>query len=236
MKLLKPVRVVLGVYQLRAIGARVTVLFGDDGVVLVDAGGRGSLGLISAGLKALDSSLEKVRLVVITHSHPDHAGGLAKLVETTSTLVAVHRREAGVINGDEPIPPPHRYSLVASLTRPFMGMLYGDPVPVEYLLEDGDNLPTAQEIRTIHTPGHTPGSICLYVASQRMLIGGDALRHRFGRLGSPSPSVTQDPDQAMESLKKLLSLDIETICFSHSSPLRTGAREALQRLVQKTVS
>ena len=155
MKLVRPVSVVPGVYQLRAIGARVTVLFGDDGIVLVDAGGRGSLGLISAGLKALGSSLEEVRLVVITHYHPDHAGGLARLVEATSAKVAVHHQEAGFINGKEPYPSPHRSSVVAAITRPLMPLLYGNPVPVDYLLKEGDSLPTAPAVRAVHIPGHT---------------------------------------------------------------------------------
>ena len=233
MKLVRPVRVVPGVYQLRAFGARVTALFGDDGVVLVDTGGRGSLGLISAGLEALGSSLARVRLVVLTHCHPDHIGSAAKLVEATLAKVAVHHQEAAIVNGEESLPSPHRHSLVAGLTRPFLPLLRGHPVPVDYPLEDGDSLPVAQEIRVIHTPGHTPGSICLYVASRKVLIVGDALGYRFGKLRPPTPSVTQDPAQAMESLKKLVGLDFDAICFGHCPPLRRGARDALQQLVQK---
>ena len=236
MNLVRPVRVAPSVYQLRAIGARVTVIFGDDGIVLVDTGSRGSLGLISAGLKALDSSLEKVGLVVLTHHHPDHAGGLAKVVESTSAKVAVHAQEAGIINGEMPIPSPHRHALVASLTRPFLRLLYGAPVPVDYLLEDEESLPGVEGVRAIHTPGHTSGSICLYLASQRVLIVGDTLRYRFGRLHPPSQSVTQDPTQAMKSLKKLIDLDFDAICFSHFPPLRKDAKGALQRLVQRAAS
>ncbi len=236
MRLLRPMPVAPGVYQLHAIAARVTVLFDDDGVVLVDTGGRGSLGMISAGLKALDSSLESVRLVVLTHYHPDHTGSLANLVDATSAKVAIHSREAAIINGEEPAPIPHRRPLMARLTRPFLGSLYGHPVPVDYSLEDGDSLPTAQEIRVIHTPVHTAGSICLYVASQRMLITGDALRYRSGRLAPPSPGVTLDLQQAKESLNKLLSLDFDIICFSHAPPLRKNGLHALQQLVAKTAS
>ena len=114
-----PLEVVPGVYQLRAIGARVTILLSQSGVVLVDAGGRGSRGLIAAGLDRLGSSLDKVRLVVLTHYHPDHTGGLAELLEATSAKVAVHRHEVGIVNGKEPFPSPHRSPLWARVFRPF---------------------------------------------------------------------------------------------------------------------
>ena len=52
----------------------------------------------------------------------------------------------------------------------------------------------------------------------------------------PASSVTQDPDQAVESLQKLMSLDFDTICFSHFPPLKKGARDALQRLIQRKAS
>ena len=74
MRLRNPVKIAEGVYQLRAVGARVTAVTAGDGIVLGDAGGRGSVRSIAAGLKALGSSLDRVRLAVLTHYHPDHFG------------------------------------------------------------------------------------------------------------------------------------------------------------------
>jgi glyoxylase-like metal-dependent hydrolase (beta-lactamase superfamily II) len=232
-KLGNPIEIVPGVHQIRAIGARVTVLSDGDNAVLVDAGSRGSRGPISSGLDALGIALERVGLVVLTHYHPDHSGGLSRLVLATPAKVATHRLEAGIVSGEEPPPSPYRSGLIATLTRPVIGPLYGAPVDVDYTLEDGDRLPFDLEVRVVHTPGHTSGSICLYVPSKKLVIVGDALQYRRRRLGPPASSVTQDIDQAMESLKKLLPLDIETICFSHFPPLRLDAQASLRRLVEK---
>ena len=223
-----------GVYQLQALAARVTALLEDGQVVLVDAGARGSMGLISAGLRALGYTPDRVRLVVVSHYHPDHIGNLASLVRATSAPVAAHRLEAPVVAGEVPLPAPHRYRVVAGLTRPLLPVFHEGPTGVNHLLDDGDSLPGAPDVQVIHTPGHTPGSICLHLASRRLIIVGDALQHRFGRLLPPASSVTQDPAQAMESLKKLLALDFDTICFSHSSAMKTGGRQALLRLLQTT--
>ena len=229
-----PTEVVPGVYQLGARGAKVTAIVNDDEVVLVDVGARGSLRRIAAGLTAIGSSLDRVRLVALTHYHPDHTGGLAEVVEATSARVAAHSREAGIISGREPAPSPFVNRIVAGVARPFISLFHGGPVEVDYLLNDGDPLPLARDpARIVHTPGHTPGSICLHIPSKKLLIAGDAMEYRSGRLLPPAASVTRDPALAMESLVKLLALDFDIICFSHFPPLAKGARETLQQLLQE---
>lgn len=65
----------------------------------------------------------------------------------------------------------------------------------------------------------------------KLVIVGDALQYKRGRLGPPASHVTQNRDLAIESLKKLLAQDIETICFSHFPPLRRDSHASLTRLV-----
>ena len=236
MKLVNPLEVAEGVYQIRTLGANVTAIFSGRETLLVDAGARGSRPSIAAGMRSLGSSLDRVSLIVLTHYHPDHTGGLATLVKTTSAKVCAHRADAGYLDGTEPAPSPFSGELVASITRPFMGPLYGNSVQVDHSLEDGDTLLDDESVTVVHTPGHTPGSICLYMPSRRLMIVGDVLQYRRRRLSPPSASFTQDFSQAMKSLGKLLPLDFETICFSHYPPLRQNAREALSRLVLQSDS
>ena len=231
-RLTEPLETGPGLCQLRALGSRVTALFDGDAVVLVDAGGRGSLPLIARGVERLGASIEQVRLIVLTHYHPDHAGGLAGLVDATGARLAVHRSEVGFINGDLPPPNALRWRLLGWPVRPLLPLLYDRPVRVDCLLEDGDTLPFRPDIRVVHTPGHTPGSISLYVQSTGSVIVGDALQHRFRRLGPPAAAVSWDRRQALESLRRLTLFDFESIWFSHFPPLRRNARAALRRLVE----
>ena len=233
MKLGNPIEIASGVHQLRAIGARVTVITTGETPVVVDAGARGSLGLIASGLEALDLDVEQLGLVVLTHYHPDHSGGLGKLVHRTGARVAAHHLEADIVNGKERAPSPYRNPFLAGVFRPLVASLYGDPVEVDYLLDDQDLLPVGDGIRVVHTPGHTAGSICLYLARQKVLVVGDALQRRFRKLGPSAAAVTRDPAQAIESLNKLVSLDIDVICFGHFPALRRDAQGELRRLVAR---
>lgn len=228
---LGPIAIAPGVHQVRALGARVTVLQATDGVVLVDAGSKGSLHVIAAGLKALGVALDKIRLIALTHCHPDHAGGLAELVEVTSAPVAIHHTEAGIVRGDDPAPSFLRRQALQQ-AHPLFAMFSSRPVAVRYPLEDGDYLPEIEGVRVIHTPGHTEGSICLFVESAKVLIVGDALQFRFGKLLQPSWLFTRDPELARESLAKLLDVDFTTLCFSHFPPIQDNARAMLADMLR----
>ena len=231
----KPIRITEGVYQIRAIGARVTVLSGGDDLMLVDAGLPGSSRAIAQGLRELGRSPEQVGRVVVTHAHPDHSGGLAELVAGTNTSVAAHSAEADIIEGIAAAPNPLRWKVVGPMSWSVLSRLMGSPVPVDARVEDGDTLPFRDEVRVVHLPGHTPGSIGLHLPQKRTVIVGDALQYKLGRrLRPPSPWVTQRPDEALRSLEKLLDLDFDTICFSHFPPMRNGSRKALEELLKDT--
>ncbi len=232
----KPIHVAPEIYQIRAIGARVTVVVGDDGVALVDTGAPGSFGAIASGLKSLGLSLGQVRWIYLTHYHPDHSGSLGRLARETGAMVAMHKVEWPLLSGERPAPSPFRNPIVARLTDPIVRRMYDNPANADLLLADGDELPldSQRKVQVVHTPGHTLGSISLFVLPQKVLIVGDALQYRFGRISPPAASVTQNSAQAMQSVRKLLAMDFETICFGHFPPIRNGAREALRRRFPET--
>ena len=224
-------RVAEGIYQMRTILAKVTAIEIDDGLVMVDAGARGSWRLVARGLTKLGLTPPHVKLAVLTHYHPDHTGGLRGLVSATSAQVMAHYDDGRIVSGEAPYPSPFVNPAASVLMRPVVRLLGNGRVSVDRYLSDGDLLPASREIRVVHTPGHTAGSISLLVADAKVLIVGDALQFRRRRLELPAPAVSQDMQQARESLKRLLPLDFETICFSHFEPLRNDGRQAVQALI-----
>ena len=79
----RPIQVAEGVFQIRTVVARVTVVLGKDSVLVIDAGVRGSSRLVAAGLESLGVGLGDVELIALTHIHPDHAGGIADLAKAS---------------------------------------------------------------------------------------------------------------------------------------------------------
>ena len=232
MKLGNPIRVVRGVFQVRALGSRVTVLMGRDRALLIDAGMKGSEGLILTGLDELGISADNLAGVIITHYHPDHAGGVRELVYERDVPVMAHRLDSRFLKGAEEQPNPFQRRLMARLAAPLMERVNAPTTPIDTELEDGDIISFDYPVQIVHTPGHTPGSIAVFLPDQKVVIVGDALQYRLGRkLTPPAAAVTQDPEQAMESLRKLVRLDFHTICFSHFPPFHGAARAALRQML-----
>ena len=171
-----------------------------------------------------------MRQIVITHHHADHTGGLAELVERTGAQVMVHALDAPVVRGERPPPGPSS----GGLLKPLLGrMAAGAPAArVDRELADGDEIDALDGMRVVHTPGHTPGSICLYCPQRRLLFTGDAAANIF-RLGPALGWFTEDAAQAKESIRKLAALDFEAAFFGHGRPIEKDAALRFRRFADK---
>lgn len=215
--------VTAGVHAINLLRVRAFAILEPE-LTLVDAGLAGSGRRIERDLARLGHPLADLRRIVCTHGHPDHAGGVAEL-EAPGVEVCMHPADfAGLkIGVREALRRPSRGRLFASITRP--------PTAVRPI-EDGDVLPGLGGLRVVHTPGHTPGSVCLYAPRDRLLFTGDVLQRRRGRVVAASRIYSDDYAAARASLRRLAALDVATIVFSHYPPLREGANETLAILAR----
>lgn len=221
-----------GIFQIRVLGARVTVIASDNGPIMVDAGHRGSAPVIGIGLRSANLSFPDIELIVMTHHHPDHSGGLSEVSRRSGASVAAHEIECDFLDGARRPPNPYSHPVLSAATNPFIKKMYGRPVHIDHRLRDGDPLPIDDGVQVVHTPGHTPGSITLFSPEHGWLLVGDALQHRFGRgLRGPAGYVTPDNSLARASVEKLLQYDFDSIWFSHFPPIRSDGKRRLARLV-----
>lgn len=212
-------------------GANVYLLLGST-LTLVDTGMPGSAETILGYIEGLGLPAGDLARIVITHYHLDHVGSLAALKERTAAQVLAHPGDAPFISGEQPPPPPRSAitRLLFRLTAPIMPG--AEPVPVDGTLEDGDHLNLLGGATVVHVPGHTPGSIALHVPSQRLLICGDVIDCRGGRLGPPPKPFTADANQALVSLRRLAELEFDVLCPGHGPPLVGGAGEKVRAMVR----
>jgi len=145
----------------------------------------------------------KIKYIVLTHSHPDHFAALADVKKATDADVLVHQADADILE----MPP-----IV------FFGATYPQPPPADRQLEDGDTIELGElKFKVSHTPGHTPGGICLLV--DNILFSGDTLFNQgIGRTDFPGGSM----EKMMDSLhQKVLTLPDKTIVYSGHGPATT---------------
>lgn len=211
-----------GLYQVRTRGSRAYLVV-EDKITLIDTGSIGSGVRILQALQELGRSPDDIEQILITHYHIDHVGGLRELQEVVPARTGVHLAEAPHIESDDPLPNPFQHPLLARVMVPYL--LWQDPgrARVDVLLNDGDELPGLGGMRIVHAPGHTMGSISLHFPNRGVLLVGDAMQYKFGRLMLPSRLFTQDMGAAEATVRKLAGLDFETLVFSHFKPILEGA-------------
>ncbi len=184
-------------------------IFGDEqsreGLV-VDPGDE-----ISEILEVIARHGLKVKAIVITHAHIDHIGGAQKLKQATGAPV--------YMNGND-----SELQKMLDVQAGWLGMRPPEPVTIDAPAKEGDRLLVgATEFHVLDTPGHTQGSISLWIPSEGKLVAGDTLfRDSIGRTDLPGG----DGKQILRSIHdKLLPLPPETIVIPGHGENTTIGRE-----------
>jgi len=220
------------VYQLTIGGVNI-MLIAEEELTLIDTGLPGSSAQIIDSIHRLGRSVEEISLIILTHNHFDHAGGLADLRKLTKAKVAAHKADINDTEGQLPYP-----GLIRRLLRipPFSALrsvFLLNPSEVDIQLAGGEVLKPLGGLEVVHTPGHTPGSISLFSSQNKLLIVGDALNGRRGTLRLPPKMASTDLTQAMESVKRMARLDFDVLCFGHGRPLTGDVHAKMQELIGK---
>jgi len=200
------------------------VLFNDGiSTMLVDTGLPWHLAALESAIKSLGVQLSTLRRIIITHQDIDHISNARTLRKLSGATVMAHPSDIPYIQGEMPLMklnPAFIASILAMIpesVREQAKAVYSNPssVPVDQQVNDGEVIPIGAGVQVIHTPGHTPGHISLYVPSEELLIAGDSLRVEKGHLVGPNKSHTPDMVQAMDSVRKMAKLKVDKVLCYH---------------------
>ena len=162
-------------------------------------------------LQRVDDLGLTVKFIVLTHGHIDHVGAVKEVKEATGAEVAVHSQDAPSLSRE-------RSSSIFGFSSPPLP-------PPDRLLKEGDNLIIgSHQLKVIHTPGHTPGGICLL--GEGIVFTGDTLFYLgIGRTDLGGGSY----DQLITGIRdKLMVLPDSIIVYPGHGPQSTIGRERQQ--------
>jgi len=224
------VEIIPHVYQITSRGCNI-ILIVEEKLTLIDTGFRGSSSKIIGFIHSLGRSAKEINLIIITHNHLDHVGGLPELRKLTTAKVAAHK--ADISEGELPYPRVVQKLLHIPPFSFFRHLVYAKPSEVDIQLEGGETLSPLGGLKVIHTPGHTPGSISLFSPQNKLLIVGDALYNLYKNIRLPPKFVSTDLPQAIDSIKRIAQLDFDVLCFGYGRPLTKDASAKVQDLIKK---
>jgi len=165
--------------------------------------------LVDAGVlpTAVEQYRDQLTDIVLTHCHYDHIAYVREIARICDAPVHIHRLDAPGLSSD-----------TTSLSLHF-----GASAPCHFperLLEERDRV---GDLLVLHTPGHTPGSICLFREDELALLSGDTVfaDGGFGRFDFPGGSRAD----LVSSLERLSTLDIEGLYPGHGSPVGKGGKK-----------
>ncbi len=240
----------LGIHGVPTVSAY--LLRGNDGDTLVDCGiaagvdegdpGPDGTAAVAAALAAAGSRLEQLERLVVTHAHIDHFGLAGEVVRRSGGELWMHRRtDLDLAKYDDPDEAVDRRTLMLAdhglfgdeLTETSEGLRDWLPVMPSIgrpsrLLDGGESFAAGGRTwEVVHTPGHSPGHVCLWNAAERLLCSGDHL------LQVVSPPVTfergfeTDPlGSYLDSLDRVRELGPELVLPGHGTPFPDGAARA----------
>jgi glyoxylase-like metal-dependent hydrolase (beta-lactamase superfamily II) len=207
----------------------------DEGITLIDAGLPGHWNDLVAELAEMGRSLDDIRGVILTHGDSDHIGFAEKLRREHDVPVYVHPADAERAKGNAKGVMGKQQMKLGGLLS-FIGYtLRKNGLRNTYLTEvvearDGETLDLPGAPQIIGLPGHSPGSIAIYVPIADAVFVGDGLTTRHvltGKEGAQPAPFTDDPDEAIASLQALLPTGATWVLPGHGAPWGGGVAAAV---------
>jgi len=203
----------------------------DENLVLIDAGVPDQGAAIARAIAAAGFDVANLTHIIITHQDMDHIGSIPELLAMApKAKVVAHYDEAPYMDGRR-MPIRLANALENYDNFPDEAKVQIDQAKADYeagkfklkidkVLADKEKLAICGGIEAVHTPGHMPGHITLFLAASGIMVCGDAANIADNAIVGPNPVHTSDMETAMQSLEKIKKYPLTGIVAYHGGYLK----------------
>lgn len=212
------------------------IIKNEEEIFLIDTGLKSNGNDVKKAFKTLNLDIRKIKAILLTHWHNDHAAGTAKVKEWSNCLTIAHELEIPYFELKQSNPLRRIADLIPErgLLILFKGLI-GDTVPkkvkIDRSVKNGDNL--FKRFEVIETPGHTDGHVSYYDSKTKTLFAGDSLAVVNDILRLMARPVTPNKPVSIKSiLNSLNHRNIKHICPGHRQPLSKNVEPEIKRFTE----
>lgn len=186
------------------------VIRNNDDLILIDTGFPMFLPLIKKAFKKNGLDIRQLQQVILTHHDHDHMGAVKELVEKyPSVKVKCSEKQIPYIIGKKKPLRLEQPEMLAADSGLIQMIKSVEPLESALVVEDNETI--CDGVKVVETSGHMPGHISIYIEPMKTLISGDLLTCENGILSIADERFVLDKEAEINSLKKIINLDIEKI-------------------------
>lgn len=208
----------------------------DDKLLLLDSGCRCDVETIEKFIvENLKRPISDLKLVIVTHAHPDHSGGSTLFKNKLNIPIASTEKVNEFYYGFKGfvvywIDILLSYMVASRKKAGFRNILFPRRIVIDHYLNDGDILPGFKEWSVLSCPGHTSSDLSVYHSKSNTAYVADNIVS--SRTGYNPPYPINHPNKYKKSLQRYIDLNIETFLLAHYNENKISAEE-IESLIKK---
>ncbi len=219
------------VHSIKLFSNRAFLITGKE-LTLIDAGFPLQSGKIITFIRSIGRKPEELSLIILTHHHIDHRGSARAVKKLTGAKVAAHVNDIPFVEGQKHAHNGHRLWWVRLLFFILELIFKHEKVRVDIKLKDREYI---GGLTVIHSPGHTEGSISLFLMNNKILFCGDTVPYTLGKLKSLNP-YTMNHNQERESIQKLSEMDCDILLPNDCKMVLKDGKSMLREFCKNTIN
>jgi glyoxylase-like metal-dependent hydrolase (beta-lactamase superfamily II) len=221
--------IIPGVHKVDGVsGANCYLAASGTDLVLIDAGMRGSSKKIESYLKTLGKSLSDIKYIFITHADPDHISGAMEIKELSGAKLVIHNGEMPALAGDSSSRLRNKSRFVKILSKLLSGLIPFPSAKPDIIIKEDTEI---AGFKIINTPGHSDGSISIYLPVKVIFVGDALTADKKGNPKRPMKPLAADIVQAKASVELIAGLDYDTLLVGHGAPVKGDAVAKVKKLL-----